>query len=370
MSDRMPLNAGCRKRPVVDCSRYSTVATNSGVTQDTPTASVRGIGPCSALSGRVRSVSVLRSSRRIRSVKPVPTRADVDQLARLVVRSEEQRRQCPTGAAARRNPSADHAFACVPDRHLDPRRRPDPRSVHRLGFLRDNALDAVVGGNAHQRLAVDSRHGRRHLHSPSVGHAEALEQRTALRVGQRSDRFAVDVEDIEHEIRHRDRPQQRGRRRVRCIRRCSSPKSGRPPESSATNSPSRVTDRPAVVSDNAAATSGNEAEMSFPLRENSLTRDVPSTTLTPRWPSHFHSHTQAGPDGSGPAVASIGDNGFGGIDHECPRAGPANHRKPTAGGRTSPPGPPHMGHQFGRTSRPSLTCRGPRPVNPRSALRG
>lgn len=89
--------------------------------------------------------------------------------------------------------------------------------------------------------------------------------------------------------------------------------------------------------------------------------------------SHFHSHTQAGPDGSGPGVASIGDNGFGGIDDGCPRRGSANHRKPTAGGRTSPPGPPHMGHQFGRTSRPSLTCRGPRPVNPRSAgsaLRG
>lgn len=86
--------------------------------------------------------------------------------------------------------------------------------------------------------------------------------------------------------------------------------------------------------------------MSFPLRENSFTRDVPSTTLTPRWPSHFHSHTQAGPDGSGPGVASIGDNGFGGIDDGCPRRGSANHRKPTAGGRTSPPGPPHMGHQF------------------------
>ena len=27
--------------------------------------------------------------------------------------------------------------------------------------------------------------------------------------------------------------------------------------------------------------------MSFPLRENSFTRDVPSTTLTPRWPLEF-----------------------------------------------------------------------------------
>ncbi len=70
-----------------------------------------------------------------------------------------------------------------------------------------------------------------------------------------------------------------------------------------------------------AATSGNEADMSVPLRKTSFTRDVPSTTLTPRWPSRFHSHTQAGPDGSGPAVASIGDNGFGGIDDECPRRG-------------------------------------------------
>lgn len=41
--------------------------------------------------------------------------------------------------------------------------------------------------------------------------------------------------------------------------------------------------------------------------------------------SHFHSHTQAGPDGSGPGVASIGDNGFGGIDDGCPRRGSANH---------------------------------------------
>lgn len=40
--------------------------------------------------------------------------------------------------------------------------------------------------------------------------------------------------------------------------------------------------------------------------------------------SHFHSQTQAGPDGSGPAVASIGDNGFGGIHDGCPREGQTN----------------------------------------------
>jgi hypothetical protein len=106
-----------------------------------------------------------------------------------------------------------------------------------------------------------------------------------------------------------------------------------------------------------AATSGNEEDMSVPLRENSFIRDVPSTTLTPHRPSHFHSRTQAGPDGSGPGVASIGNNGFGGIDNRFPRRGSANHAVRPLRGRAN------MGHQCGRTS---LTCRGPRPVNPRS----
>ncbi len=113
--------------------------------------------------------------------------------------------------------------------------------------------------------------------------------------------------------------------------------------------------------------------MSLVLRENSFT--APSTPANPtaRQPSHLNSnvHLDRAFDGGGPAVASIGDNGFGGTTTAFPNPPQVNH--PAVDGRTVPFGAAPSGHHRVRTSRLSLTCRGPRPVNPRSAssaLRG